>query len=213
MGAWTSSSGVSPTITASLASASRASHARWKIRRYGLSRRQFGVHDKVEAQAVVVQASHQVVVIGVGDYCNYTGSDGPAPAMRPAPAGRSPPACACMSAYASANCPAAGSRPNGAQPTACCQPRCPVRHEARNAILIRLAADHLGVPAVEFAGFQRQAELPGEVVEPAGSDRVAEVDQRAVEVQQHRANWCRTTRMASRPAIMPSTTEVRVRAG
>ena len=28
----------------------------------------FGVHQEVEAQAVVVQASHQVVVIGVGDH-------------------------------------------------------------------------------------------------------------------------------------------------
>lgn len=27
-----------------------------------------GVHEEVEAQAVVVQASHQAVVIGVGDY-------------------------------------------------------------------------------------------------------------------------------------------------
>ena len=30
----------------------------------------FGVHDEVEAQAAVVQASHQVVMIGVGDHAN-----------------------------------------------------------------------------------------------------------------------------------------------
>jgi hypothetical protein len=32
-----------------------------------------GVHDDVDAQAVVVQASHQVVVIGVGDYSDADG--------------------------------------------------------------------------------------------------------------------------------------------
>jgi hypothetical protein len=49
--------------------------------------------------------------------------------------------------------------------------------------------------AVELARSQRQPEPPGEIVEPAGSDRAAEVDQRAVGVQQHRVNWCPARRL------------------
>jgi hypothetical protein len=46
------------------------------------------------------------------------------------------------------------------------QPRRPVWDEARSVILGRLAADHLGVAAVELAGTEWQAQAPGEVVEP-----------------------------------------------
>ena len=67
----------------------------------------FGVQDEVEAQAVVVQASHQVVMIGVGDHC-----DPDVAANARTASGRSGKitALARRSAYASANCPAADSR-------------------------------------------------------------------------------------------------------
>lgn len=66
---WTSVSGVSPTITASLAGTTgRRTHARRSGVRL-VAAGGLGVHQEVEAQVVAVQAPHQVVVIAVGDYC------------------------------------------------------------------------------------------------------------------------------------------------
>jgi len=67
----------------------------------------FGVHDEVEAQAAVVQASHQVVMIGVGDHCD---PDVAASARTASGTSGKITALARRSAYASANCPAADSR-------------------------------------------------------------------------------------------------------
>jgi hypothetical protein len=53
------------------------------------------------------------------------------------------------------------------QPAASRQPRRPVRHKARTAILRRFAADHLGIAVIELAGIQQQAEPPGKIIEPA----------------------------------------------
>ena len=143
----------------------------------------------------MVQASHQVVVISIGDHSHpdvagqrpqrvrHLGEDhrrrvhvrvrsGELPGRRLAAKWRE-------------------------QPPARRQPRLPVRDEPASGIPGRIAADHLDVAAVELTGTQRQAQPPGEVVEPARSDRLTEVDQRAVEVQQHRADGWHTTSMAS----------------
>jgi hypothetical protein len=61
------------------------------------------VHDEVEAQAVVVQASHQVVMIGVGDHCD---PDVAASARTASGTSGKITALARRSAYAPANCPA-----------------------------------------------------------------------------------------------------------
>jgi hypothetical protein len=77
--------GVSPTITASPAGTERASHALEDPGFLLVAAGGFGVHEEVEAQAVVVQASHELVAIGVG---NYSRPEVPGPAAtRPAPLG------------------------------------------------------------------------------------------------------------------------------
>ena len=119
------------------------------------------------------------------------------PAPRPARPGRSPPSRAGPRMRRRTVRPLirAGRRE---QPAARRQPRHPVRHKARTAIFRRLAGDHLGVATVELAGTQRPPR------------RRRRRDQRAVEVQQHRANWRHATSTAAdadpqapRPSCLP----------